>query len=119
MADGLTLRNQRSYGWENTQKLLWSKGVNGIKTGITTTAGPCLATSITKDDYDLIIILLNCKTVESRWIETNKLANWCIARMKRMKNFQNSQQQQQSLMSGNLSSLPSSMKSSSQINSFE
>lgn len=90
LQDGHTLRNQKSYGWENTQKLLWSKGVNGIKTGITTTAGPCLATSISKDDYDLIIILLNCKSVEARWIETNKLANWCIARMKRLKNFQNS-----------------------------
>ena len=46
-----------------------------------------MATSIAKDDYELIVILLNCKTCEARWIETNKLANWCVARMKRLKNF--------------------------------
>ena len=83
------VRNSRTYQWENTQKLLWSKGVNGIKTGITTSAGPCLATSITKDDYDLIVILLCCKSLEARWIETNKLANWSLARMKKLKQFQN------------------------------
>lgn len=36
----------RNYYWENTQKLLWQKGVFGIKTGITTNAGPCLATAL-------------------------------------------------------------------------
>lgn len=38
--------NQRTYRWENTQKLLGEPGVSGIKTGITQSAGPCLATSI-------------------------------------------------------------------------
>lgn len=38
------INNDKIYVWENTHKLLWSKGVCGIKTGITTSAGPCLAT---------------------------------------------------------------------------
>lgn len=41
--------NKKRYFWENTHKLLWSKGVTGIKTGVTTSAGPCLATSLHKD----------------------------------------------------------------------
>lgn len=30
--------------WENTNKLLRRKGFVGVKTGVTVTAGPCLAT---------------------------------------------------------------------------
>ena len=80
--------NQRIYIWENTHKLLWSKNVLGIKTGVTTTAGPCLATYVYKDGYDLIIILLCCKSMEARWIETNKLSAWCISRLNKIKRFQ-------------------------------
>lgn len=93
-------RNQRTYNWENTQKLLWNKGVNGIKTGVTTSAGPCLVTSLSKDGYDLIIVLLCCKSLEARWIETNKLANWSIARMSKMKSFQQQVMQNSILMCG-------------------
>jgi D-alanyl-D-alanine carboxypeptidase len=80
-------KNSRPYAWENTHKLLWSKGVSGIKTGITTSAGPCLATYLNKDGYDLIIVLLCCKSPEARWVETNKLANWSITRLKKIKKF--------------------------------
>lgn len=82
------IKNQRGYYWENTQKLLWSKGVNGVKTGVTISAGPCLSTSISKDGYDLIVVLLNCKSLDARWVETHKLANWCAARMNKIKIFQ-------------------------------
>jgi D-alanyl-D-alanine carboxypeptidase len=40
-----------------------------------------------RDDYDLIIILLGCKSLEARWIETNKLANWAVTRMKKINKF--------------------------------
>lgn len=80
--------DQKIYVWENTHKLLWSKGVTGIKTGITTSAGPCLATALTREGYDLIIILLCCKSLDARWVETNKLANWSITRLKKIKKFQ-------------------------------
>lgn len=35
----------RLYWWENTNKLLWRGGYSGLKTGITQSAGPCLAAS--------------------------------------------------------------------------
>jgi D-alanyl-D-alanine carboxypeptidase len=69
--------------------LLWSKGVSGIKTGITVAAGPCLATCLNREGLDLVIVLLCCKSLEARWVETNKLANWSIARLKKIKKFQN------------------------------
>jgi D-alanyl-D-alanine carboxypeptidase len=31
------------YIWENTNRMLWRGGYDGLKTGITPTAGPCLA----------------------------------------------------------------------------
>jgi D-alanyl-D-alanine carboxypeptidase len=114
--DGGAIRNSRSYYWENTQKLLWSKGVNGIKTGITTSAGPCLATHLCKDGYDLIIVLLNCKSTEARWIETNKLANWSIARMNKIKAFQSNQCNAGGAFNNGYNSL---LKQSGQINNFE
>lgn len=39
------------YTWKNTNKLL-DKGFIGIKTGITDTAGPCLASAYKKYDSD-------------------------------------------------------------------
>lgn len=78
----------RYYWWENTNKLLWKLGFNGLKTGITPTAGPCLAASynwcITKDHY--IIVLLNSKSMEHRWNEVSKLKAWACARMRKIKN---------------------------------
>lgn len=52
------------YKWENTNKLIDTDGFNGIKTGITPSAGPCLAASFTKDEETLIIVILNSKTME-------------------------------------------------------
>lgn len=64
-------------------------GVTGIKTGITNSAGPCLATAITMDgESHLIIVLLNCKNTDCRWQETYKLAKWASKRMKKIRQFQ-------------------------------
>ncbi len=41
MADG----NKRRYQWDNTNKLLGVEGFNGVKTGVTDAAGPCLTAS--------------------------------------------------------------------------
>jgi D-alanyl-D-alanine carboxypeptidase (penicillin-binding protein 5/6) len=37
--------NKRKYQWDNTNKLLGVDGFNGVKTGVTDAAGPCLAAS--------------------------------------------------------------------------
>jgi D-alanyl-D-alanine carboxypeptidase (penicillin-binding protein 5/6) len=67
--------------------MLWQKGVSGIKTGVTSTAGPCLITSIKNEGCDLIIVLLGCKSMEARWLETNKLANWTVSRLKKIEKY--------------------------------
>eukprot|EP00826_Nyctotherus_ovalis_P045764 TRINITY_DN5096_c0_g2_i1.p1 TRINITY_DN5096_c0_g2~~TRINITY_DN5096_c0_g2_i1.p1 ORF type:complete len:236 (+),score=60.55 TRINITY_DN5096_c0_g2_i1:304-1011(+) len=68
---------ERQYSWKNTNKLL-PKGYNGIKTGNTSTAGPCLASSIETNGQFLIIILLKSKTWAIRWDETEELKNWIV-----------------------------------------
>ena len=60
-------------GYENTNRLL-EDGFDGIKTGITDTAGPCLAASY----KDLIIVVLNSRSMNERWIEVKKLVKWII-----------------------------------------
>lgn len=76
--------NTRTYTWENTHKLVGSPGVTGIKTGITNSAGPCLCTAITLESKKMIIVLLNSKTMDSRWCETLKLSKWANKRLKRI-----------------------------------
>lgn len=44
--------------WENTNRLL-DDGFEGIKTGITDTAGPCLSAGY----KDLIVVVLNSKSM--------------------------------------------------------
>ena len=41
--------NQRTYRWENTHRMIGQKGVIAIKTGVTNSAGPCLATAVELD----------------------------------------------------------------------
>ena len=57
--------------WRNTNILL-DEGFGGIKTGVTSSAGPCLCAYY--DRY--IIVLLHCKSMHSRWNDARKLAQW-------------------------------------------
>ena len=66
--------------WENTNKLLY-EGFDGIKTGITSSAGPCLAASQKKDDKYLIVIVLNSKSCEHRWKEVKRLIDWAFDKL--------------------------------------
>lgn len=61
-----------TYKWQNTNFLL-DKGFQGCKTGITPTAGPCLSAFIETSDYSIIIVVLEAKSMESRWFEVPKL----------------------------------------------
>jgi len=73
----------RTITWENTNKLL-SKGYDGIKTGITTNAGPCLSASIRVGNYHLIIIILASKSMERRWNEVPKLVEWTLKKLEKL-----------------------------------
>lgn len=63
--------------WTNTNKLLENNDVVGIKTGITSKAGGCLATAWTLDNREeAFIIVLGCKSTEARFKDTVKVMSW-------------------------------------------
>lgn len=64
--------------WNNTNKLL-GKGFNGVKTGVTLTAGPCLCISFCKE-INVVIVLLNCKSMDDRWVDAKKLVDWVLSK---------------------------------------
>jgi D-alanyl-D-alanine carboxypeptidase (penicillin-binding protein 5/6) len=68
--------NTKKYNrWTNTNKLLW-EGFHGIKTGTNELAGPCLAACY----QNILIVVLNCRTLDDRWLETKKLTRWAASR---------------------------------------
>ncbi len=79
----------RECGWTNTNKLLW-KGYNGVKTGITPNAGPCLATSIETKGRLFIIILLRASSLDARWSETETLLAWALHELGLLKDDESS-----------------------------
>ena len=68
------------YKWENTNQLL-KEGYSGIKTGITPSAGPCLSACTKKDGYNVVVVVLSCCSMESRWYEVPKLVNWGVKKI--------------------------------------
>lgn len=80
--------NSRCYKWENTHRMIGQKGVSPIKTGVTNSAGPCLSTAVELDpNAQLVIVLLGCKDMDCRWIETFKLAKWATNRLTKIRNY--------------------------------
>lgn len=67
---------QRQTLWENTNKLLAKKDCQGIKTGITPNAGPCLCSSFLKNGRHIIIVVFKTAKIEDRFRETWKIYNW-------------------------------------------
>ena len=67
--------------------MLEQKCVTGIKTGITVNAVPCLCTAIELDEKKLVVCILCSKTMDSRWMETWKLAKWATSRLNKIKKF--------------------------------
>lgn len=68
----------RFSNWINTNKLL-GKGFNGVKTGVTLSAGPCLCVSYNKD-VQVVVVLLNCKSMDDRWVDAKKLVDWVLSK---------------------------------------
>lgn len=64
----------------NTNKLLWMlEDADGVKTGTTGVAGPCLVSSATRDNQKLIAVVLHD---HSRWVDSMQLLNWGFASFK-------------------------------------
>ena len=69
--------------WHNSNKLLSIPGFCGVKTGITSTAGSCLAVYFKnkKLNRNLITVVLGSRNIEYRWKDTRRLtlyANACL-----------------------------------------
>ena len=79
--------NSKTYKFYNTHLMLGQRGINGIKTGVTPNAGPCLCTSMWYDDFEITVVIINTKSMDIRWAETWKLANWAMQRMKTIAKF--------------------------------
>ena len=62
--------------WNNTNKLLGSYGYDGIKTGITPTAGGCLASRFWRGDRQFIIVTLGSNCESTRFTDTTSLMRW-------------------------------------------
>lgn len=69
--------------------MLGQPGITAIKTGVTNTAGPCLATAANLDNSEssIVIVLLACKDMDCRWLETYKLAKWATNRLIKIRKF--------------------------------
>ena len=66
----------REIEWVNTNLLLEQNECLGVKTGITPTAGPCLCTYWQREHSSIIIVILRTASMELRWLESLKLAEW-------------------------------------------
>ncbi len=60
-------QEKRPVEWHNTNKLLRRDGFLGIKTGITVTAGPCLASAYQFRDKIYICVILRASKVSRRF----------------------------------------------------
>lgn len=62
------------------------KGWNGVKTGITPNAGPCLAATLNRvirgKEYEFLAILGGCASMNDRWAEVEELVEWAVGREK-------------------------------------
>ncbi|OMJ82509.1 hypothetical protein SteCoe_16796 [Stentor coeruleus] len=65
----------RKVDWINTNRLL-TQGFNGVKTGYTPTAGPCLCCSVNDGNINIIIVILNARYRHLRWVEASRLLAW-------------------------------------------
>ncbi len=64
--------------WVNTHRFVQNKPdiYRGIKTGVTDTAGPCLASLLEIHNREFIVVVLGCRTLKARYWDTETLRLW-------------------------------------------
>ena len=61
----------------NTNRLVrFYEGTTGLKTGTTDAAGHCLCATATRGDFDLIAVVMGCKTSDQRFEEAKQLLDY-------------------------------------------
>ncbi|GIH71327.1 D-alanyl-D-alanine carboxypeptidase family protein [Sphaerimonospora thailandensis] len=68
--------DHRAYTWTNTNGLLGSRGVIGLKTGFTRAAGYCLTFAADRDGHRLIGVILGERQSGRRFQTARALLNW-------------------------------------------
>ena len=78
-----TINTDMRYNWANTNLLLWESSGQyfGVKTGTTPKAGNCLCVNFKNQEFEMIAVVLNCRTKDLRFIEIPKLVNWAIRKI--------------------------------------
>lgn len=72
--DIMTFEDGRVQQLSNTNRMLWSyPGADGVKTGTTSAAGPCLIASATRDSWQLIAVVM---ASSSRWSDAERLLEY-------------------------------------------
>ncbi|HLW03921.1 MAG TPA: D-alanyl-D-alanine carboxypeptidase family protein [Ktedonobacterales bacterium] len=70
----------KAYDLLNTNQLLWPNsgypGADGVKTGTTGKAGACLVFSATRNDHQLVGVVLDAPSDDARYTEARQMLNW-------------------------------------------
>ena len=66
-----------SVQWDNTNRLL-QKGYEGVKTGSTGAAGPCLCASYSQGITRVIVTVLGARSMEERWNDVPVLTKYAM-----------------------------------------
>lgn len=75
--------NGYSKGLTNTNELLgYLQGVNGVKTGFTNNAGRCLVTSVNRNNFEIITVVLGADTKKIRTADSIKLIEYAYKNYK-------------------------------------
>lgn len=73
----------------NTNKLLWHlPGANGVKTGFTNKAGPCLVSSATRNGQQFVCVVLGSANI---WEDSTKLLEYAFANFERVNVYEEGQ----------------------------
>lgn len=77
---GCTVQSDRGYtrnvAWNNTNRLLKTKGYSGVKTGTTRAAGACLVSLGERDGRELILVVLGSASSAGRYVDSRNLYRW-------------------------------------------
>jgi len=81
-----TARGEEEFGLTNTNKLIkWYNGTTGLKTGSTSQALYCLSATATRNDMDLITVILAAPNPTARFQESMKMLDYGFANYKVVK----------------------------------
>lgn len=66
----------RNVIWKNTNRLLAIDGYGGVKTGTTTPAGACLVSTATRNQRQLLQVILGSASSPGRYVDSRNLYRW-------------------------------------------